>query len=118
MMPEAGVLDPADDRCREYERVVDAKYLEQLRILQAKHFSTKLLSRKSRVAKRSIRNFKSRKDNVKPRTLRKLIKAIRHLQNKGMKNACAGGGLFAQPQWAQDHDMLTNPSKGTSRARY
>ena len=83
MMPEAGLLDAADETCREYERVVDAKYLKQLRI-EAKEFSTKLPSRKSGAAKRSIRNFKNGKDNVKPRTLRKLIKAIRDLQNKDM----------------------------------
>jgi len=81
-MPEAGLLDAADETCRKYERVVDAKYLDQLRI-QAKQFSTKLLARRSGVAKRSIRNFKTGKGNVKPRTLRKLIKAIHALQNRG-----------------------------------
>ena len=38
MMPEAGALDSADETCREYERVVDLKYLDQIRT-QAKEFS-------------------------------------------------------------------------------
>src|SRR5215510_9185266 len=49
MMPEAGALDPADETCREYERVVDPKYLDQIRT-QAKQFSNKRLSRQSGVA--------------------------------------------------------------------
>jgi hypothetical protein len=31
MMPEAGAMDPADETCREYERVVDPNYLDQIR---------------------------------------------------------------------------------------
>src|SRR5215471_11869642 len=46
MMPEARVLDPADDTCREYERVVDPKYLDEIRA-QAKEFSNKRLARQS-----------------------------------------------------------------------
>jgi len=42
MMAEAGLLDPMDETFREYERVVDAKYLEEIRE-QAKEFSTKRL---------------------------------------------------------------------------
>jgi hypothetical protein len=57
MMAEAGVLDPTHETFREYERVVDAKYLEEIRA-EAKQFSTKLLSRKSGVAECAIRNFK------------------------------------------------------------
>jgi hypothetical protein len=34
------VLDPADETCREYERVLDAKYLDQIRT-EAKQFSTR-----------------------------------------------------------------------------
>ena len=78
----AGDLDPADETCREYERVVDPKYLEEIRA-QAKEFSTKLLSRQSRVAECAIRHFKNGRNTIKPRTLRKLTKAIRALQNKG-----------------------------------
>ena len=37
-------LDPADETSREYERVVDANYLDQI-WTEAKQFSTKLLSR-------------------------------------------------------------------------
>jgi hypothetical protein len=85
MMPDAGELDAADDTCREYERVVDARYLDEIRE-QAKQFSTKLLSRQSGVAKCAIRNFKSGKNTIKPRTLRKLTKAIHALQNKNVKN--------------------------------
>ena len=54
MMAEAGALDPADETCREYERVVDPKYLDEIRA-EAKQFSTKLLSRQSRVAECAIR---------------------------------------------------------------
>jgi len=69
---------------REYERAVDANYLDQLRS-QAKEFSNRLLSRKSGVAKSAITNFK-KGENIKPRTLRKLTKAIHALQNQGMKD--------------------------------
>jgi len=81
MMPEAGLLDPADETSREYERVVDPKYLDQIRA-EAKQFSTKLLSRRSRVAECAIRNFKKGKNVIKPLTLRKLTRAIHALQNK------------------------------------
>jgi len=60
MMPEAGALDPTDETFREYERVVDAKYLNEIRA-QAKQFSTKLLSHKSGVAECAIRSFKGAK---------------------------------------------------------
>ena len=81
MMAEAGALDPTHETFREYERVVDPRYLEDIRV-QAKQFSTKLLSRQSRVAECAIRNFKKGKNTIKPRTLRKLTKAIHDLQNK------------------------------------
>jgi transcriptional regulator with XRE-family HTH domain len=81
MMPEAGALDPADETCREYERVVDAKYLDQIRA-EAKQFSNKRLSRQSGVARSAIMNFKKGKNTIKARTLRKLTKAIHDLQNK------------------------------------
>ena len=83
MMAEAGALDPTDETFREYERVVDAKYLDEIRA-EAKQFSTKLLSRQSRVAECAIRNFKNGKNTIKPRTLRKLTRAIHDLQNKSM----------------------------------
>jgi len=85
MMAEAGALDPTHETCREYERVVDPKYLEDIRA-EATQFSTKLLSRKSRVAECAIRHFKNGRNTIKPRTLRKLTRAIHDLQNKNMKN--------------------------------
>jgi hypothetical protein len=85
MLAEAGALDPTDETFREYERVVDPKYLDEVRA-EAKQFSTKLLSRQSRVAECAIRKFKNGKNTIKPRTLRKLTKAIHNLQNKTMKN--------------------------------
>ena len=85
MMPDAGALDPADETCREYERVVDPKYLDEIRE-QAKQFSTKRLARQSRVAECSIRNFKKGKNLIKPGTLRKLIRTIHDLQNKEQKD--------------------------------
>ena len=85
MMPEAGLLDPADETSREYERVVDPKYLDQIRT-QAKEISNKRLSRQSGVARSAIMNFKKGRNTIKPRTLRKLTKAIHNLQNKDMKN--------------------------------
>jgi hypothetical protein len=85
MMPEAGALDPADKTCREYERVVDPEYLNQIRT-EAKQFSTKLLSRQSRVAECAIRNFKNGKNTIKPCTLRKLTRAIYDLENRNAKN--------------------------------
>jgi hypothetical protein len=85
MLADAGALDPADETCREYERVVDAKYLDQIRT-EAKQFSNKLLSRRSGVARSAIVNFKKGRNTIKPRTLRKLTKAIHDLQNKSMNN--------------------------------
>ncbi len=85
MLAAAGALDPADETCREYERVVDAKYLDQIRT-EAKQFSNRLLSRQSGVARCAIINFKKEKNTIKPRTLRKLTRAIHDLQNKSMKN--------------------------------
>ena len=85
MLPSAGALDLADETCREYKKVADEKYLDEIRA-QAKQFSTKLLSRRSRVAECAIRNFKKGKNVIKPLTLRKLTKAIHALQNKNMKN--------------------------------
>jgi len=84
MMPDAGALDPADETCREYERVVDPEYLDQIRT-RAKEFSNKLLSRQSGVARSAIMNFKKGRNTIKPRTLRKLTKAIHDLQNKSVK---------------------------------
>jgi hypothetical protein len=81
ILPAAGALDPVDETCREYEREIDAKYLDQIRT-EAKQFSNKLLSRQSGVARCAIINFKKGKNTIKPRTLRKLTKAIHALQNK------------------------------------
>ena len=85
MMAEAGAIDPADETFREYERVVDPKYLDEIRA-EAKQFSTKLLSRQARLAECAIRSFKNGKNTIKPRSLRKLTVAIHDLQNKSMKN--------------------------------
>ena len=41
MMAEAGALDPVDETLREYERMVDAKYLDEIRA-QAKQFSRRI----------------------------------------------------------------------------
>jgi len=84
MMDEAGILDPTHETFREYERVIDPKYLEQIRS-EAKQFSTKRLSRQSRLAECAIRNFKNGKNTIRPRSLRKLTRAIYDLQNKSMK---------------------------------
>ena len=88
-MADAGALDPADETCREYERVVDEKYLAQLRS-EAKQFSNKRLSRESGVARSAIMNFKRRKNTIKPLTLRKLTKAVHNLQNKRAKDSERG----------------------------
>jgi hypothetical protein len=85
MMTEAGALDPTDETFREYERVVDPKYLEEIRA-EAKEFSTKRLSRQSRLAEDTIRKFKNGKNTIRPRSLRKLTIAIHDLQNKKMNN--------------------------------
>ena len=85
MMPEAGAVDPVDETCREYKREVDTKYLDQIRT-QAKQFSNKRLSRQSGVARSAIMNFKKGRNSIKPRTLRKLIKAIHALKNKKVIN--------------------------------
>jgi hypothetical protein len=85
MMAEAGELDPTHETFREYERVVDAEYLDEIRA-EAKQFSTKLLSRKSAVAECAIRNFKNGKNTMRSRNLRKLTRAIHDLQNKNMRS--------------------------------
>jgi len=85
MLAEAGALDPVDETFREYERVVDPKYLDQVRT-EAKGFSTKRLARLSRLGECTIRNFKNGKGHMRPRSLRKLIVAIHDLQNKRVKN--------------------------------
>ncbi len=86
MMAEAGVLDATDETCREYERVVDLKYLQEIRAA-AKEFSTKRLSRQSRLAECAIRSFKKGKNTIRPRSLRKLTRAIHDLQNKNASSA-------------------------------
>lgn len=49
MMAEAGAVNPVDETFREYERVVDPKYLDEIRV-QAKELSNKRLSRQARLA--------------------------------------------------------------------
>src|SRR5690242_689156 len=70
-----------NETCREYERIVDPKYLEQIRA-QVKGFTTKCLCRQSALAECAIRSFKNGKNTIRPRSLRKLIRAIHDLQNK------------------------------------
>jgi len=84
MMDEAAALDPTHETFREYERVVDAKYLDEIRA-QAKQFSTKLLSRRSALAEDTIRRFKNGKNSIRSLSLEKLTKTIHHLQNKNLK---------------------------------
>ena len=84
MLAEAGALDPADETFRKYERVVDPKYMDEIRA-QAKQFSTKRLSRQARLAEDTIRKFKNGKNTIRPRSLRKVTRAIHDLQNKRMK---------------------------------
>ena len=55
MMAEAGTMD---ETFREYERIVDPKYLQQMRS-EVTQFSTKLLSRRARLAEDTIRKFKN-----------------------------------------------------------
>jgi len=99
MMAEAGALDPTHETFREYERVVDAKYLEEIRA-EAKQFSTKLLSRQSRVAECAIRNFKKGKNTIKHRTLRRLTRAIHDLQNiKTRKSVTFGQCIMRERPW-------------------
>ena len=81
MLAAAGELDPADETFREYERVVDPKYLDEIRAL-AKQFSTKRLSRQARLAEATVRKFKNRKNTIRPRSLLKLTRVIYDLQNK------------------------------------
>jgi hypothetical protein len=85
MLADAEDLDLADETSREYERVVDPKYLDQIRT-EATQFSNKLLSRQSGVARSAIMNFKKGRNTIKPRTLRKLTKAIHDLQNRKTKD--------------------------------
>ena len=108
MMADAGALDPADETCREYERVVDAKYLDQIRT-EAKQFSTRRLSRQSGVAKCAIINFKRGRNTIKARTLRKLTKAIHDLQNKKNQKVVTTG------QWQFfANNRVVMPSRPTS----
>jgi hypothetical protein len=88
MMAEAGALDPTHETFRECERVVYAKYLDEIRA-QVEQFSTKLLSRQSRVAECAIRSFKNGKNTIKLRTLRKLTRAIHDLQKQELRRSLA-----------------------------
>jgi len=83
MMTDAGTLDPTHETFREYKRVVDARYLDQIR-QEAKQFSTKRLSRKSGLAEDTIRRFKNGKHSIRPLSLKKLTNAIHSLQNRGI----------------------------------
>ena len=85
MMPGAEALDAADETCREYERVVDAKYLDQIPDRSGAIFYQAALSP---VWSYPVRNNKLQegKNTIKPRTLRKGTKAIHRLENKNMKN--------------------------------
>jgi O6-methylguanine-DNA--protein-cysteine methyltransferase len=62
MLEAAGALDPAGEACREYERVVHAKYPDQIRT-EAKEFSTKRLACQSGVERSAIMNFKEKRHN-------------------------------------------------------
>ena len=95
MMSEAGVIDPTNETFREYGRIVDPKHLDEIRAA-VKQFSTKLLSRKASVAECAIRNFRKGKNTIKHRTLRKLTKAIRDLENKSITNSVSPSCPFAQ----------------------
>jgi hypothetical protein len=89
----------------EYDRVVDPKYLDQIRT-QAKQFSNKLLSRQSAVARCAIINFKQGKNTIKPRTLRKLTKAIHNLaKHKDQKD---------YDYWSMSTELL---AKSTSKVK-
>jgi hypothetical protein len=81
MMTDAGALDPTHETFREYKRVVEERYLNEIRT-QAKQFSTKRLSRNSGLAEDTIRRFKNGKNSIRPLSLKKLTKAIHNLQNK------------------------------------
>jgi hypothetical protein len=81
MMSGAATVDRADETAREYERVVDASYLDEIRA-QSEQFSTKLLSRTARLAECAIRKFKNGSNKIKPGSQRRLIAAIHELQNK------------------------------------
>lgn len=87
MMTDAGVLDPIHETFREYMRVVDDKYLDEIRA-QAKRFSNKRLSRNFALAEDThtkvtrIPRFKSGKHSNRQLSLKKLTKAIHNLQNK------------------------------------
>jgi DNA-binding Xre family transcriptional regulator len=85
MMGEAAELDSTHETFREYERVVDAKYLDEVRV-QAKEFSTKRLSRRSGLAEDTIRRFKNGKNSIRPRTLKRLTRTIHYLQNRNPRN--------------------------------
>jgi hypothetical protein len=86
MMTDAGTLDPTHETFREYKRVVDEKYLDEIRT-QAKQFSTKRLARNSGLVEDTIRRFKNGKNSIRPLSLKKLTKAIHNLQNKEVATA-------------------------------
>jgi hypothetical protein len=90
MMTDAGMLDPAHETFHEYKRVVDEKYLDEIRA-QAKQFSTKRLARNSGLVEDTIRRFKNGKNSIRPLSLKKLTKAIHNLQNKNILNVGTAG---------------------------
>jgi hypothetical protein len=89
MMDEAAELDSTHETFREYERIVDLKYLDEIRA-QAKRFSTKRLSRRAALAEDTVRRFKNGKNNLRPRTLKKLKRAVHDLQNMKIQAEALG----------------------------
>jgi hypothetical protein len=80
VMPGAGALDPADETSRDYERVIDPKYLDQIRT-QAKEFSNKSLTS---IGSCEVRNHELQegKEHDQAPHFAKADKAIHDLQNK------------------------------------
>jgi len=85
--PEIQVLGQADDRCR--DRGVIRIHSEVLNkgTVNFELVDRKLpqVARQSRLTECTIRNFKNGKGTIRPRSLRKLTRAIHDLQNKNMK---------------------------------
>jgi len=81
MLADAGALDPADETCREYERVVDEKISRSNPSRSKAIFYSASVS-PARSCQVRDNKLQRGKNTIKPRTLRKLIKAIHYLHNK------------------------------------
>src|SRR5208337_2337337 len=79
--PSFAVFAKGGRQCRRHNKLRLSRRVRPKRNLSP----TLILSRRSRLAECAIRSFKNGENAIRPRSLRKLTRAIHNLQNKTMK---------------------------------